>query len=188
MEFVKDKVMYLIIQDTPFNRIYHNYKKGDICDCVKEHNPKYVNYKKAKRKIIKTPREKRIVFMESLHERVRKSINPELPSRLSSIILYKTAEDCYKLAKKWEKNTGCKPLVFAKVKCEGKLHACATTPDEQKSDKLIKDDHVAGITRFWMGDENAETQECFFQGKAEVVEILDFNEKNIEDKDEEYGK
>ena len=172
MEFVKDKEMYFMVQDTPFNREYHNYKLGDICDCSKKHNAKYVNYKKAKHKLFKTPKEKRTVFMESLHEKVRKSINPELPSRLSSIILYDNLEDCYELAKKWDKNAGRTPLGLFKVKCEGKLHACATTPDEQKSNELKKEAHIAEITRFWQGDKTAKTQEYFFQGKAEIIEIL----------------
>lgn len=172
MEFVKDKEMFLIIQDTPFNRQYHNYKLGDFCDCSRQHNAKYVKLKKAKRKLFKTPKEKRIVFMETLHEKVRKSINPELPSRLCSIILYETKEDCFELAKKWQKNAGITPLGLFKVKCEGKLHACATTPDEQKPNELKKEAHIAGITRFWQGDATAKTQEYFFQGKAEIIEII----------------
>ena len=172
MEFVKDKKMYYMVQDTPFNREYHNYKIGDICDCSKEHNAKYVSYKKAKRKIFKTPREKKMVFMERLPEKVRKSIHPDLPSRLSSIILYDNVVDCYELAKKWKNNAGFEPLGLFKVKCEGKLHACATTPDEKKPAELTKEAHIAGITRFWKGDSTAKTQEYFFQGKAEIIEVL----------------
>jgi len=173
MEFVKDKEMYFMVQDTPFNRKYHNYKIGDVCDCIKEHNERYVSYKKAKRKWFKTPKEQKIVFMEGLHEKVRKSINPELPSRLSSIILYDNIEDCLKLAKKWQKNAGLSPLGLFKVKCEGKLHACTTTPDEKKPAELTKQAHIEGITRFWKGDSTADTQEYFFQGRAEIIEILD---------------
>ena len=172
MEYVKDKEMYLIVQDTPFNRQYHNYKLGDFCDCEKEHNSKYVNFKNAKRKLFKTPGEKRTVFMESLHEKVRKSINSELPSRLESIILYDNIESCRQLAEKWKRKAGKLALGFFKVRCEGKLHGCAVTPDEQKATKLKKKDHIAGITRFWKGDQRAETQEYFFQGKAQVIEIL----------------
>ena len=60
------------------------------------------------------------------------------------------------------------------MKCEGKLHACATTPDEKKPAELTKEAHIAGITRFWKGDSTAKTQEYeyFFQGKAEIVEVL----------------
>ena len=172
MEFVKDKELYLIIQDTPFNRQYHDYKLGNFCDCLQEHNAKYVSFKKAKRKFFKTPKEKRIVFMESLHEKIRKKVNPDLPSRLSSIILYDNIDDCYELAKKWNKNAGVAPLGLYKVKCEGKLHACATTPDENKSNKLKKEDHIAGITRFWKGDITAKTQEYFFEGKAQIIEVI----------------
>ena len=50
MEFVKDKEMYMIVQDTEFNRKYHNYRLNDMCDCSKQHNSKYASYKKAKRK------------------------------------------------------------------------------------------------------------------------------------------
>ena len=74
--------------------------------------------------------------------------------------------------KKWNKNAGRTPLGLFKVKCEGKLHACATTPDEQKSNELKKEAHIAGITRFWQGDKTAKTQEYFFQGTAEIVENL----------------
>ena len=104
MEFVKDKEMYLIVQDTPFNRKYHNYKLGDICDQTKKHNAKYVSYKNAKYKLFKSPKEKKLVFMENLHEKVRKLINKELPSRLNSTILYDNLEACYQLAKKWKQN------------------------------------------------------------------------------------
>lgn len=172
MEFVKDKIMYLIIQDAEINRKYHNYKLGDICDYSKKHNQKYISYKKAKRKIFKTPKEKKIVFFESLHEKVRKKINPQLPSRLSSIILYDNIQDCYSLAEKWKNNAGISPLGLFKVKCEGKLHACATTPDEQKPKELTKEAHIKGITRFWQGDKEAKVQEYFFQGNAEVIEII----------------
>jgi len=172
MEFVKDKEMYLMVQDTPFNRKYHNYKLGDVCDCSKKHNAKYVNYKKAKRKIFKTHRDKSVVFFEGLHEEVRKSINPDLPSRLSSIILYDNTDDCIELAKKWKKNAGIEPLGLFKVRCEGKLHACATTPDENKPTELTKEGHIAGITRFWQGDKTAKTQEYFFQGIAKIIEII----------------
>ena len=138
----------------------------------KKHNAKYISYKKAKRKIFKTPREKKMVFMESLHERVRKSINPELPSRLSSIILYDNLTDCYELVKSWKNNAGLSLLGLFKVSCEGKLHACTTTPDEQKPTQLTKEAHLAGITRFWQGDKTAEIQEYFFQGKATIIQIL----------------
>ena len=173
MEFVKGKEMYLIVQDTEFNRKYHNYKLGDVCDCDKRHNQKYVNYRKAKRKLFKTQREKKLVFMESLHEEVRKSVNPELPSRLSSIILYDNKEDCLELAKRWSQNTGIVPLGLFKVECDGKLHACATTPDEQKPKELTKVAHIDGLTRFWVGDKNAEEHEYFFQGKAQIIEVLE---------------
>lgn len=172
MEFVKDKEMYLIVQDTEFNRKYHNYKLNDMCDCSKQHNSKYASYKKAKRKIFKTPREKKLVFMESLHEKVRKSINPELPSRLESIILYDNIEDCLDLAKKWKKKSGISPLGLYKVKCNGKLHACAATPDEKKPAELTKEAHIQGITRFWQGDKTAKVHEYFFQGNAQIIEIL----------------
>lgn len=171
MEFVKDKEMYLLVQDTSFNRKYHNYKIGDICDCSKEHNAKNHAYKIAKRKVFKSPREKKIVFLEGLHEKIRKSINPDLPSRLSSIILYDNIDDCLELAAKWKKNAGLKPLGLFKVKCEGKLHACATTPDEEKSTELKKENHIAGIAKFWKGDSTAKTQEYLFQGKAQVIKI-----------------
>lgn len=66
------------------------------------------------------------------------------------------------------------------MKCEGKLHACATTPDEKKPTKLSKEVHIAGITRFWKGDSTAKTQENFFQGRAEIIEVLDWkDERNI---------
>lgn len=174
MEFVQNKPMYLIIQDTEFNQKYHNYKLGDICDCSKQHNAKYVSYKKAKHKWFRTPKEKRIVFMESLHEKVRRSINPDLPSRLESIILYDNAQDCLDLAKKWKTNSGIVPLGFFKVNCTGKLHACATTPDEKKPKELTKQAHLAGITRFWQGDKNAKVKEYFFQGQAQIIECLEF--------------
>ena len=110
--------------------------------------------------------------MEELHEKVRKSINSDLPSRFSSIILYDNIDDCYELAKKWKKNAGVEPLGLFKVKCEGKLHACATTPDDKKTTELSKEVHIAGITRFWVGDVTAKTQEYFFQGRAEIIDIL----------------
>lgn len=172
MEIVKDKEMFFMVQDTPFNRKYHNYKVGDLCDCLKKHNEKYVNYKKAKRKFLKSKREKKIVFMEGLHEKIRKSINKQLPSRLSSIILYDNAKDCFNLSEKWMNNAQLKPLGIFKVKCDGKLHACAVTPDEAKPKELTKKAHVDGITRFWRGDPFAEKYEYFFQGKAEIVEIV----------------
>ena len=172
MEFVKDKEMYFMVQDTPFNRKYHNYKLGDFCDCSNKHNAKYVSYKKARLKLFKTQREKKIIFMEFLHEQVRKSIDKKLPSRLSSIILYDNLEDCYNLAKKWKNNANIVPLGLFKVKCEGKLHACATTPDKKKPASLSKKDHLEGLIRYWKGDKEAETQEYLFQGKAEIIEIL----------------
>ena len=172
MEFVKDKEMYLIVQDTEFNRKYHNYQLNDICDSSKKHNAKYASYKKAKRKIFKTPREKKLVFMESLHEKVRKSINSELPSRLESIILYDNIENCLTLAKKWKENSGISSLGLFKVNCNGKLHACATTPDEMKPACLTKEAHIQGITRFWQGYKTAKVQEYFFQGNAQIIEIL----------------
>ena len=174
MEFVYGKEMYLIVQDTEFNRKYHNYKVGDLCDCSKKHNAKYVKFKQAKRKLFKSPREKKLVFMESLHEKVRKSIDPNLPSRLESIILYDNIEDCLNLAKRWKKNAGISPLGLFKVCCEGKLHACATTLDEKKPAELSEEAHIQGITRFWRGDETAEEQEYFFQGKAKIIEVLSF--------------
>ena len=173
MEFVKDKIMFYMVQDTSFNRQYHNYKLGDFCDCSKQHNEKYVGYKQAKRKLFKTKREKKRVFMESLHEKVRKSINPEFPSRLSSIILYDNLDDCIHLSKKWEKYTGNGVLGLFKVRCEGKLHACAVTPDEERPPEMTKKAQIVGIERFWKGDPNAKTQEYFFQGKAEIIEVLD---------------
>lgn len=165
--------MYYVVQDTEFNRKYHNYKVGDFCDCSKKHNAKYVSYKKAKRKIFKTPREKKIVFMESLHEKVRKSINKQFPSRMQSIILYDNIEDCHKLIQKWNKNVGVGALGLFRVKCDGKLHACATTPDGKKPVELTTKAHIEGITRFWKGDETAETKEYFFCGKAEIIEKIE---------------
>lgn len=176
MEVVKEKEMFYIVQDTPFNRKYHNYSVGDFCDCLKKHNAKFVSFKKAKRKLFKTPKEKRLVFMEHLHEKVRKSINPKLPSRLSSIILYDNIQDCINLSKKWKQNANLEVLGLFKVRCDGVLHACATTPDEQKSKKLIKQDHIAGITRFWQGDEFAEVKEYFFKGNAEIIEKLNIKD------------
>ena len=177
MENVKDKQMYLIIKDTPLNRKYHNYKLGDICDDSKKHNEKYVNFKKSKIKIFKTKGEKKTVFMEKLHEKVRKKINPLLPSRLNSIILYGNINDCIELSLKWEKNSNTKVLGFYKVKCDGILHACATTPDEKKPKNLTEKAHIDGITRFWKGDKTAKTQEYFFKGKAEIIEILTLPKK-----------
>lgn len=174
MEFVKGKEMYFIVQDTEFNRKYHNYNLGDFCDCSKAHNAKFESFKNAKRKIFKTPREKKLVFMETLHERVRKSINPELPSRLESIVLYDNLNDCLNLAQKWNKNSGKRPLGLFKVKCDGKLHACATTPDDKKPTELTKEAHISGITRFWQGDPSAEVKEYFFQGNAQIIEVLNF--------------
>ena len=113
----------------------------------------------------------------SFHIRLfHKCNNPEfseLPSRMSSIILYDNLEDCYELVRKWKKNARFEPLGLFKVKCEGKLHACATTPDEEKPTELSKVAHIEGITRFWKGDSKAKTQEYFFQGKAEIIEIIE---------------
>ena len=68
------------------------------------------------------------------------------------------------------------PLGLFKVNCVGILHACATTPDEQKSNQLNKQAHIAGITRFWQGDNSAKTKEYFFRGKAQIIQVLNFDD------------
>lgn len=177
MEQVENREMYLIVQANDINKKFHNYKLHDVCDYTKKHNEKYISLCKAKRKILKSTRDKKRIFMETLHEKVRKSINPELPSRLESIILYDNIEDCLQLAKKWEKNTGNPPLGLYKVRCSGLLHACATTPDELRPSEFTKDAIIPLLKRFWQGDEKAVVKEYFFKGTAEIVEVLDYKKK-----------
>ena len=167
MEFVENRKMFYIVQDTPFNRKYNNYNEGDVFVANSKHNPKKIAYRKAFFSLHKTKRQKRILLIEGLHEKIRKSIDKNLPSRQSSIVVFESLEQCEALAKKWAR-FDIKPLHIYQVELTGKLHKCSCTPDEEK-DNISKQQHVEGITTYWKGEKDTGLFEWLFQGQVKIV-------------------
>ncbi len=170
MEYVKDKKMYYIVQDTPFNRKYNNYNIGDVFVVNSKHNSKKYAYRKALLSFHKTERQKRILFIERLHEKIRKSIDKNLPSRQSSIVVFENLQQCEGLVKKWAR-FNIKPLHIYEVELTGKLHKCSCTLDDEK-ENISKQKHIEGITAYWKGEKDTGLFEWLFQGQAKIVKIL----------------
>ncbi len=167
MEIVENKKMFYMVQDTPFNRKYNDYKVGDVFVANSKHNPKKHAYRKAFFSLHKTERQKRIMFIEDLHEKVRKSIDKNLPSRQASIVVFENLEQCEALAKKWAR-FNISPLHIFEVELTGKLHKCSCTPDDEK-ENLSEQQHTEGITTYWKGEKDTGLSEYLFQGKVKVT-------------------
>ena len=172
MENVKDRKMFYMMQDTPFNRKYNNYSVGDVFIANSKHNPKKRAYRKALFSLHKTARQKKILFIERLHEKIRKSIDKNLPSRQASIVVFENLQQCEALVNKWAR-FDIKPLHILEVELTGKLHKCSCTPDEKK-ENVTKDQHIKGITTYWKGEEDTGLFEWLFQGQVRVI-----NEVNL---------
>ena len=165
--------MYYIVQDTQDERKYHNFNEGDVFDADKKHNPKRLAYRRALLSMHKTKRQKKILEIEKLHEKIRKSIDKELPSRQASIVVFENVDQCIALAKKWAR-FNIKPLKIYEVELSGKLHKCSCTPDDKK-ENVSKEQHIQGITTYWKGETDTGLSEWLFQGKAKVTKIVDLD-------------
>ncbi len=170
MEIVERRKMFYIVQDTPHNRKYHNYNEGDVFEAGKKHNSKRFAYRKAFFSLHKTARQKKILQMEKLHEKIRKSINKDLPSRQSSIVVFENLNECLALSKKWAR-FNIRPLKIYEVELSGKIHKCSCTPDEEK-ENVSRAKHVDGIKLYWKGDADTGLYEWLFEGKAKVIKIV----------------
>lgn len=173
MEIVEKRKMFYIVQDTPFDRKYHNYKEGDIFEAGKKHNSKRHAYHQALFSLHKSKRQKKILQIEKLHEKIRKGIDKELPSRQSSIVVFENLDECLALSKKWAR-FNINPLKIYEVELFGKLHKCSCTPDEKK-ENVSNSQHILGITAYWKGEEKTGLYEWLFQGKAKVTKIVALN-------------
>ncbi len=170
MEIVENRKMYYIVQDTSFDRKYNNYDEGEIFEAGKRHNSKRFAYRKAFFSINKTKRQKKILKIEKLHEKIRKNINKDLPSRQASIVVFESLDECLALSKKWAR-FNIKPLKIYEVELYGKLHKCSCTPDEKKENVSIEK-HIEGITTYWKGEADTGLYEWLFQGRARVKKII----------------
>lgn len=171
MEIVENRKMFYKVQDTPFNKKYNNYSVGDVFIANSKHNPKKSAYRKALFSLHRTDRQRKILFIERLHEKIRKSIDKNLPSRQASIVVFENLEQCQALAKKWAR-FDIKPLHIYAVELTGKLHKCSCTPDDKKTN-VSKQQHIDGITTYWKGEKDTGLVEWLFQGKVKIVKEID---------------
>lgn len=171
MEIVENRKMLYMMQNTPLNQKYHNYEVGDTFKTSARHNPKRISFIKAHFKLKKSAQDKKILFRESLHEKIRKSIDKNLPSRQSAIVVFENMDQCKALAKKWAR-FNIKPLKIYEVALTGKLHKCSCVSDEIK-DKYSKEEHVKGITTYWEGKEQTGLYEWLFEGNVKVEKIVE---------------
>ena len=170
MEIVENRTMFYMVQDTPFNRKFNNYAVGDTFVASSKHNPKKRAYRKALFCLYKTDRQRKILFIERLHEKIRKSIDKNLPSRQASIVVFENLEQCEALAKKWAR-FDIKPLHIFEVELTGKLHKCSCTPDGKKTN-VSKQQHIEGITTYWKGEKYTGLFEWLFQGKVKIIKEI----------------
>ncbi len=166
-EIVENKKMFYMVQDTPFNRKHNNFHVGDVFVTSAKANQKRFEYKKALFSLHKTKRQKKILFIEKLHEKIRKSINKNLPSRQKSIVVFETLQQCQALSQKWAR-FNIKPLFIYEVQLSGKLHKCSCTPDDAK-ENVSKQQHIDGITTYWKGEKDTGLFEWLFQGKVTIL-------------------
>lgn len=170
MEIVENRKMFYMVQDTPFNRKYNNYDVGETFVANSKHNPKKCAFRKALFSMHRTDRQRKILFIERLHEKIRKNIDKDLPSRQASIVVFENLGQCEALAKKWAR-FDIKPLHIFEVELTGKLHKCSCTPDDKK-ENLSKEQHIEGITTYWKGEKNTGLFEWLFQGKVKIIKEI----------------
>lgn len=190
---VKDFVLYQISTD-------RHYKVGDKLEFGKEYNYQgqrvingeklqkrrtyddgfaFVDSKKifANKKLVlnlsKELEEYDFILRELAYEQVRETEFKNLPSRLKCMFLSENKEDCLKNLKNfYQKGHGSFFQVVA-VKLNGNLFYSCEIPTSRKG--WSYSDYLEEGKKYWSQNQtsNKKPYEILFEGKAEIVEILD---------------
>lgn len=166
MEIVQDEIMYHISRNNS-----KFFEVGDEFEVGKTATPKYLQYKRYKKKLFKTQREKELVFNEKNLEKLRKQIDENLPSRFYSLFVSKNLDDSKALLEKWKTHNSY-PSQILKLSLTGKLHRCVCTKDENKGLGMPKHIQLENMRNYWLGEKETSEEEYLFIGKVKIAEII----------------